>query len=623
MFMERRKLEKKMRFFAALVVGAFLVLIVRVAYLQLVEVDKYRTKARLNHQRLIPIAAPRGEMIDRNGIRVVGNRPVYTVSIAYLGTEDTERVVERLARLLIGEEIYKGKRAEEIEGDIQKKIQKQKLKLYEPVQVAVGVSFETVARLEENRLDLPGVFIDIEPVRDYPQKDLLAQVVGFVREIDQQQLEKNEDKGYQLGDDFGQTGLENKYQPFLRGQRGGRLVEVDALARPVRYLGMKSPVAGSKLVLTIDSRLQRVAQDALSHWAEQARKLGYAKIPGGKPVTGAAVVLNVRTGEVLAMASIPSYDPTVFTRELPPEEYQKLSGKGVFKNHAIEEIYTPGSTFKMVTATALLEGKVSEPEAKIYCPGFYKGKKDWRAHGEVNLRKALQVSCDTFFYMFGIRTGPALMGKYAMEYGLGERTGIDLPGEKAGQVASPERKKEVWRGNLWESQWHEYDSMDMSIGQQDNKFTAIQLANYAAAIANGGRIFRPYLIKKIIAPGGRVTQKFPPYLAREANISPNTLQIIREGMHMAAMLPGGTAAGVFAGVKYQAAAKTGTAEVGDKAGNANALFLAFAPYEEPEVAISVVVGYGGKGSGIAGPVARQILDAYFDLQNNSKKPNDG
>lgn len=619
--MERRNLEKKMRFFTALVIGAFLMLVVRVAYLQLVEVDKYRTKARLNHQRLISIAAPRGEMIDRNGIRVVGNRPVYTISIAYLGIRDTARVVERLSRLLIGEESYKGKEAKEIEEDIQKKIQKQKLKLYEPVRVAVGVSSETVARLEENRLDLPGVFIDVEPVRDYPQKDLLAQVAGFVREINQQQLQKNKDKEYQLGDNFGQAGLESKYETFLRGQKGGRLVEVDALGRPVRYMGVKSPVSGSKLVLTIDSRIQRVAQDALAQWASTARKLGYAKIPADKPITGAAVVLNVRTGEVLAMASIPSYDPAVFTRELLPEEYQELSRKEVFKNHAIQDVYTPGSIFKMVTATALLEGKVSKPEAKIYCRGFYKSKKDWKAHGEVDLRKALQVSCDSFFYMFGIQAGPVLMGKYAREYGLGEETGIDLPDEESGQVASPERKKEVWRGNLWESQWHEYDSMDMSIGQQDNKFTAVQLANYTAAIANGGKIFRPYLVKKIIAPDGIVMKTISPHLVREANISSATLQIIREGMHMVTLPPVGTAAGVFAGAQYKAAAKTGTAEVGDRAGNANALFLAFAPYEKPEVAVSVVMGYGGKGSGIAGPVARQILDAYFGLQNNPREPN--
>lgn len=609
--MERKSLERKIKFFVALVVGAFLVLIIRLAYLQLIEVDKYKTKARLNHQRLVSVAAPRGEIMDRNGVRVVGNKPVYTVSLAYLGAKDTEQVIDKLASLLMGEEIYKNRSLAEVREDIWKKIGNQNLKLYEPVRVAVGVSFETVARLEENRLDLPGVFIDIEPVRDYPQKDLLAQVIGYVREIDQQQLEKNKDKDYQLGDEYGQTGLENEYESFLRGQRGGRIVEVDALGHPVRYLGVKSSVAGDNLVLTIDSRLQRAAQDALANAAERARQLGYAKIPRDQQITGAAVVLNIHTGEVLAMASIPSYNPAVFTRDLSVEEYQELNKNGVFKNYAIQETYTPGSIFKMVTTTALLESGLITSETKMLCPGFYKYKKDWKAHGEVNLIKALEVSCDVFFYSWGVQAGPDLMDKYAKEYRLGEITGIDLPGEEKGQLASPEHKKEVWKGNAWESEWHDYDSMDMAIGQQENKFTALQLASYAAAIANGGNVYQPYIVNKITAADGEIVKQFTPNLIQKANVSAATLQIIRDGMHMVTVPPEGTAAGVFAGAGYTVAAKTGTAEIGDKAENANALFLSFAPYEDPEIAVAVAVGYGGKGSGIAGPVARQILDSYF------------
>jgi len=609
--MDRKSIEKKVRIFTALVIGAFLVLIARLVFLQLVEVEQYQTMARLNHQRLITITAPRGEMVDRNGVRVVGNKPVYTVSIAYLGSKDTSKAVERLAQLLVGEDIYKGWSAAGIKEDIDKKLQAQSLKLYEPVKVAVGVSYATICRLEENRLDLPGVFIDIQPIRDYPLKDLLAQTVGFVREIDQRQLEKNKDKGYEPGDNFGQTGLESQYEYFLRGQNGGRVVEVDAMGRPVRYLGVKSPVAGNKLVLTIDSRLQRVAQDALAQGAQTAVHLGYAKVPAGKSVTGAAVVMDVQTGAVLAMASYPSYDPTIFTRTLSSDDYNKVSSQGALKNHTVEDVYTPGSTFKMVTSTALLEGKIITPLTKFFCTGFYKYKKDWKAHGEVDLRKALMYSCDDFFYHFGAIMGPALMVKYAKEYGLGEKTGIDLPGEESGQIASPERKKTVWKGNDWESVWHEYDSMDMAIGQQENKFTALQLANYVAMIANGGKVVQPYLVQKIVSPEGKVVQQFSTNVIREVNVSPETLEIIREGMHMVTLPPSGTASGIFAGAPYQAGAKTGTAEVGDRAGNANALFVSFAPFDKPKIAVSVVIGYGGKGSEISGPVARQILDEFF------------
>ncbi|HAU32356.1 MAG: Cell division protein [Desulfotomaculum sp. 46_296] len=612
--MDRKSMEKKMRIFTVLVIGAFLVLIVRLAFLQLIEAEEYQTKARLNHQRLITITAPRGEIVDRNGIRVVGNKPVYTISVAYLGLKDTSKVVGRLAQLLVGEDIYEGWSAGRIKEDIDKKMQAQSLKLYEPVKVSVGVSYEAITRLEENRLDLPGVFIDIQPIRDYPLKDLLAQTVGFVREIDQRQLEKNKDNGYEPGDNFGQTGLESQYEYFLRGQDGGRVVEVDALGRPVRYLGVKSPVAGNKLVLTIDSRLQRVAQDALAQGAQMAKDLGYAKVPAGKSVTGAAVALDVQTGEVLAMASFPSYDPTIFTRTLSAEDYNEVSSQGALKNHAVEDVYIPGSTFKMVTSAALLEGKIITPLTKIFCTGFYKYKKDWKVHGEVDLRKALMYSCDVFFYHFGAIMGPDLMVKYAKEFGLGEKTGIDLPGEENGQIASPERKKEVWKSNAWESQWHEYDSMDMAIGQQDNKFTALQLANYIAMIANGGKAMQPYLVQKIVSPDGKVVQQFSPNMIREVNVSHETLEVIREGMHMVTLPPSGTASGVFAGASYQTAAKTGTAEVGDKAGNTNALFVAFAPFDKPKIAVSVVLGYGGKGSGISGPVARQILDEFFKEQ---------
>ncbi|MEW6424930.1 MAG: penicillin-binding protein 2 [Bacillota bacterium] len=616
--MEQKKLEKKMRFLLALVAGAFLVLVVRLSFLQLVEVAKYQTQAQANHQRLIPIAPPRGDIIDRNGERIVGNRPVYTVSVTYLGLKDTDRIVDALANLLVGEKMYEGMGVEQIKARIQEKMQAEKLRLYEPVHVAAGVSLEAVARIEEHRLDLPGVIIDVEPVRDYPYGDLLAPVLGYVGEIEKDQLEKNRDKGYQMGDSFGKTGLENQYEEFLRGKRGARLVEVDALGRPVRDVGVKAPTPGNNLVLAIDGRLQRAAQDALAKGIASARTVGGAKITKDKTLSAAAVVLDVRTGEVLTMASLPSYDPAVFARGVTKKEYQELTKTGALRNHAIETTYIPGSTFKMVTATALLEGGIVKPDTVISDPGYYKTQKDWKpgGHGRVDIRRALKVSCDTFFYMFGAQAGPELMGKYAKEYGLGEKTGIDLPGEEAGLVPSREHKKEIWRDHPWESQWHEYDSTNMAIGQGENKYTALQLANYMAAIANGGKLYRPHIVKKIISPDGKTVASFAPQIVRRLEVSSETIKIIQEGVHLVTLPPDGTAAGVFAGAGYQAAAKTGTAEVGDAAGNKHALFLAYAPYENPEVAVSVIIEYGGMGSGIAGPVAREILDAYFLLENN-------
>ncbi|MCL6478522.1 MAG: penicillin-binding protein 2 [Peptococcaceae bacterium] len=612
--MERKVLEKKTKILTCLLAVFFLLLLARLAYMQVIEADRYRTLATQNHQRLITVKAPRGEIVDRNGVRIVSNKPVYTVSLIYLGQQDENLVIKRLAALLEGESNFQGMTAQEIEKDIKDRI-KGHQRLYEPVRVAVNVSQETVNRIEEQRLELPGVNIDIEPVRSYPYGDLLGEVLGYVREITAEQLEAHKDEGYHMGDSFGQVGLENTYESYLRGIDGARQVEVDAQGRPVRDLGIKQPVPGNSLVISIDHRLQRVAQDAVVSAIQQARYYGYAKVPAGKTISGAAVVLDVNTGEILAMASIPSYDLNIFSGSLTAAKYNELLSTGALRNHAIQSIYTPGSTFKMVTATALLENKIVDTRTSIFDPGYYKYKKDWKpgGHGTVNIVKALKESCDTYFYQFGALAGPERMGKYAAEYGFGQATGIDLPGEETGRVASKELKKKIWAGNEWESQWHEYDSMDMAIGQQETKVTAVQLANYTAAIANGGTMYRPRLAQKVIGPDGTELKVFHPEVIRKVDVSKETLDIVRQGMYEVAM-GGGTASGAFWGAPYTVAAKTGTAEVGDAAKNSHALFTAFAPYEKPEVAVSVIIEYGGRGSAIGGPAARKIMDAYFDLK---------
>ncbi|GBF34890.1 penicillin-binding protein 2 [Desulfocucumis palustris] len=631
--MERKYLEKKLKIFVYLLGFFFILLVFRLGYMQVWEADRYRTLATQNHQRLIPMEAPRGEILDSNGIRIVSNKPVYTVSLIYLGIKDNEDVISRLASLLAQEESYKGMAVEQIREDIRGKL-KEHQRLYEPVKLATGVSQGTVNRIEELRLELPGVSIDVEPVRYYPYKDLMGEVLGYVREITAEELEKfsleeqsqeytAESPHYAMGDMIGKVGIEKTYEDYLRGKKGARLVEVDAQARPVRDLGIKEPVPGNNLVLTVDYRLQRAAQDAVVSGLARAKQLGYAKPPKGKVPSGAAVVMDVRTGKVLAMASIPSYDLNIFSGTLTGTKYNDLISSGALRNHAIQSIYTPGSTFKMASASAFLEKNIVNLSTVINDPGYYKYKNDWKpgGHGKVTMIKALKYSCDTFFYMFGAKTGPEAMSHYAGEYGLGQLTGIDLPGEEKGYVATPEVKKEHWstysdpRVREWESQWHEYDSMDMAIGQQENKFTAIQLANYVASIANGGILYQPYVVDKALSPDGRVLMENKPRETRRVNVSAKTLEILREGMHEVAITDG-TASSIFTGAKYSAAAKTGTAEVGN--GNNHALFVAFAPYENPEIAVSVIIEYGGKGSGIAGPVARQILDAYFNLKKLPK-----
>jgi len=652
--MEQKALHRRINFFVGLVVAIFLVLVFRLAYLQLLETDRFRTLARENSMRLIPIEAPRGEIFDRHGKKIVGNRPVYNVSLVNLGLkrEELAQVVNRLARLL-------GKP----EHEIWKEINNEKLRRYEPVTIARNVPLDVVTRIEERRKELPGVVIDIRPQRDYPYGSLLAHVLGYTREIQPEQLERHKDQGYRMGDIFGQDGLENAYERYLRGEKGAWQVEVDAQARPVRNLGVKNPVPGNDLYLTIDLELQKTAEEALARTIEALQKGGY---PQAK--AGAVVMENVHTGEILAMASYPSYNPAVFARELTPAEVKELfsSPTRPLLNRAIQAAYPPGSTFKMVVAAAALETNAVTRDFTIWDPGyFYLGRlyTDWKpgGHGRVDLVKAIQVSCDTYFWTLGHKLGPDVMATFARKFGLGRATGIDLPGEKDGVVPTRDYKYKLIKEQLerqfepqfkaieteynsliaravtqeekerlkkerdkayahvkaqydryaWELKWRDYDTLNMSIGQGYNLYTPLQLANYTAAIANGGTLYRPYLVKKIVSPEGKEVATFGPQVAHRTGISPATLDVIREGMGRVCQ-PGGTAYGVFYDFPLPVAGKTGTAEVFGK--DSHGLFVAFAPLDKPEVAIAVVIEHGGHGSSAAAPVARALLEKYFGVE---------
>ena len=653
--MERKLQNKRTKIFLILLVCIFAVLIVRMAYLQLVQTDRFQTLARENRIRINPIAAPRGEIFDSNNVRLVGNRPIYTVSIVYLGIKDTSSVIKRLADILGIDP-----------NEIQEKINDQKLRLYQPVEVAFDVPAETLTKIEENRLELPGVIIDVEPVREYPFGSSLSHTLGYVQEIKDKQLQEHKDEGYVLGDEFGQSGLENKYEKYLRGDKGARQVEVDNMARPVRDLGVKSPVPGNNLQLTIDYKLQEVAEKGLADTVALAQKQGFKDAKAG-----AVVMLDVHTGQVLAMASYPSYDPAKFTESMTQADVNAIFNNPTrpFFNRVLG-IYPPGSTFKMVLAAIALENKIVDPDYAINDTGRFKNKTDWKpsGHGRVDLRKAIQVSCDVYFWQLGLAIGVDTIGSAASDFGLGQLTGIDLPGEASGVVPTPKYKHDKWKSILdrkygprfteinerydslisttyieagkkklrdqkekelnalqqeynadryaWELEWREYDTLDMSIGQGDNQYSPLQLANFTAAIANGGTLYQPYLVNKVIDPQGNVIKEFNPQVKAKVNISDENLQIVREGMHMVTVPPLGTAAGVYYGFPVSVAAKTGTAEVQNK--DNHALFVCFAPFEKPEVAIASVIDYGGHGGTTAGPVTRQLLSAYFNVKDGKQ-----
>lgn len=642
-----------MRVFLIIVSVIFFVLILRLAFIQILLNDKYSTLATENRIRLISITAPRGEVYDRNGVKLVGNQPVYTVSLINLGREDTGGVVEKLAGIL-------GMETQEI----QQKIDQQK-RLYEPVRIATMISPDVVTRIEEQRMDLPGVAIDIEPLREYPNGKLLAHVMGYVRQINEEQLAANKEKGYKLGDSYGQTGLENTFEEYLRGQDGGRQVEVDSMARPVRDLGIREPVPGNNLVLSIDYNVQKAAEESLVRASQQAVKEGF-----GEARAGAAVALDVHSGQVLAMASYPTYDPVKLSGVLSQIDYNNLFNSPLkpMLNRALLT-YAPGSVYKMIVAMAALEaGKVNVQDA-ISDPGyFFLGRTfyDWQAggHGRVDLIRAIKISCDTYFYQLGFRIGIDDIARMANQFGLGKKTGIELPGEEEGVIANPETKieqrldyldaeslakaKEVeqryndllnkttdenqrkillskksdeLREIEWELDWHDYDTIISSIGQGDNRFTILEIANYIAAIANGGTLYKPYIVQKVVDFNGKVLKENEPVVLGHVNVSPKTLAIVRQGMHEVTLPPDGTAYGFFVGFP-QVAAKTGTAEVYGH--NPHALFVAFSPYENPDIAIAAILEFAGHGGTIAGPVVEDMLAAHIGLpipgEANKKNP---
>lgn len=652
--MEKKAVEKKARVFLAVVTLVFLVLLFRLADLQLFRAERFEVLARENRLRLMTIRAPRGEMYDRNGRKVVGNRPVYTISLADFEQPIPPAVIKRLAGLL-GKE----------EAEIRRRLQEQS-RPYEPVRVATDVPLAVVTFIEEHQEDFPGVLVDITPVRAYPFGKTLAHVLGYVQEIKPEQLEKHKDEGYRLGDPFGQDGLEYLFESYLRGNDGARYLEVDAVGRPVRDLGAKKPTAGANLILTIDMDLQRVAEEALVREIKAARTRR-EKFPAP---AGAVVVEDLRTGEILALASFPAYDPAVFNKDLKPQEVQRIFGAPdrPFLNRALRA-YPPGSTFKMVTALAALEAGKITPKFSVNCSGTYvlgRVFHDWLAggHGRVDLVRAIQVSCNVYFWTIGNLTGIDEIARVAQEFGLGQKTGIGLPGEMAGVVPTPDYKYKMVKAYLdsvfgprfeavekeyrellartgdaaerkqlekemgqkkaqiqaeydryaWDLKWRSYDTLNTATGQGYNLYTPLQLANYVAAIANGGTLYRPFLVKKVVDPKGETVAEFRPAVIRRIKVKPEHLSAVRKGMALVTK-PGGTAYGSFYDFPVPVAGKTGSAE--NPGRGTHAVFIGYAPADNPEVALAVLVENAGHGGTVAAPVARDVLAQYFGVQLNS------
>ncbi len=584
-----------------IVILVFVALVTRLGYLQVVQGSYYGRLADGNRIKLIPIMAPRGTFYDRNGVPLVSNRPGFTVTLVPISGPIPDEVIVKLAGIL-------GMDAAEIKA----KVDAQK-DFFEPVRVKSDIGPDVVTRIEERRREMPGVVIEIQPVRNYINNELGAHVFGYVSEISDAELEKRKTDGYKTGDIVGKFGLEKVYDKEIRGAAGGGQVEVDVNGRAVQVLGKKEAVPGNNLVMTIDYRIQKAAEKAIDeHLVFLQTKLGN---PNAK--AAAAVVMNPRTGEILAMVSRPAFNPNLFNGGISSKEWKALNDNPFhpMDNRAISGEYSPGSTFKIVTGAAALElGKVT-PEEKIFDSGTHwiipKTNAMGEALGWIDFKEALTKSDNVYFYEMGNRLGIDNLEKYARMFGLGAFTGINLPGESDGLVANRRYKERVYGED-----WYLSETFDAAIGQGFQLATPLQMAVVMSQVANGGHRYRPYLVSKIVSPGGEVVKQFAPEETGSIKISDGTLNLIREALHDVGR-EGGTAGYIFTDFPISMASKTGTAE--NSHGDDHGWFVAYAPFEDPRVAVAVIVEQGGFGSDAAAPIARKIFEAAFNL---NQKPDE-
>lgn len=495
------------------------------------------------------------------------------------------------------------------------------------ITLAEDVNDTVVAQINERNNEFPGISIETNAVRTYNNGSLAAHVIGYTRKISDEEYKAKKDV-YDMDDIIGKTGIEALFEDYLKGTAGEKEVEMSVDGTITAENVTKNAISGSNIVLTIDANLQKVTEQALADCVEKIKAGGFSQTYNAKG--GAAVVMNVNTGEVLSMASYPSYEPQWFVGTLQADKWNYMNDSQTHPllNKTIQGTYEPGSTFKMVTAIAGLETGAITTKERINDTGIYKKygieMKCWyytsyrRGHGYLNVTQALQHSCNYFFYETGDRMGISTLAKYALHFGLGKKTGIELPSEKAGTVAS---KNINGLG----------DTLNAAIGQGNNSFTPIQIAKYISSIANGGTIVQPSIVKTIMNSDG--TEVSPEEIRKYVNtklgitdeddgiqISPESIQVAKEGMRMATSEAGGTAYNIFKNFKVEVAGKTGSAEAGtDENQNdlVNAWFVCFAPFENPEVAVVVMIENGGHGN-YAAEVARDVLNQYFGTNESTE-----
>ena len=585
--------QSRLPFLVGFILLFAVVLFFRLWYLQVVKGTYYNELAENNRIRPVKIRPPRGVIYDRKGRPLVENVLTFDISLVPEDTPDLDATIERLAPIIKQRpaEIRKMLAdAEPVRGQ------------YEPVKLREEATWDQVAIVEAQQEDLDGVIVEPEHRRYYPYGGLASHQFGHLGKVTLTQKKKRQqvDTGLLVG----QSGLEKTYDKLLLGTAGKRLLQVNAAGRKVKDLGIEEPKPGRDLYLTLDLGVQRAAEEARGERA------------------GAVVALDPNSGEVLALVSHPTYDPNLFPRGISPADWERLSNdpSHPLYNRAVQSVYPPGSTFKVVVALAGLETGLIDPQETVACAGSLRsGRRSFRCwkrggHGTISFHRALVESCDVYFYTMGDRIGFDIIAKYARSLGLGEITGIALSDEKAGLVPTP-----AWKQERLREPWYQGDSFINAIGQGFMLVSPIQAAQMMAAVANGGVFYEPRLLKRTRNRESGEEKVYPPVEKRRAVFDAKALDEVRRALIGVTTEPGGTAHGAATPLGT-VAGKTGTAQViaqrvpGTKLTGKqedHAWFIAYAPAEHPQIAVAVIVEHGGHGGAAAAPVARKVIEEYL------------
>lgn len=555
----------------------FVLLAVRLFYLQVLRGVRYARLSDRNRIRRFVLPAPRGRIFDRNGVLLADTRPSWTVAV--IPTETNDSAIELLGRILSQPAEQLRRRLEPIAA------------LPAPVNILRDVPLKTIVRIEENNSRLPGVIVRVDPVRNYPFKGLYAHTIGYLGEISEEELAR--DTSYRRLDYIGKTGIEASYENFLRGKDGQQFVEVDVRGREIGPLLEKRAepaTPGKDIYLTIDHRLQNLAYELTEDY-ERAAVIG----------------ISIRTGEVLCLVSRPAFDPNIFLSPLNAARWDSLvsNPSKPFYNRAISSAYPPGSTFKPLIALLALEQRLVTPQTTLLpCTGRFRfGNREfkcWTAHGRLNLLEAIEQSCNTYFYQLGIRLKLDTLISFCRRFGLGEVTGIDIPGENPGTLPA----RELLDRRYGRGKWTQGVMLNFAIGQGEILLTPLQLALTYCCIANNGSYYQPHLIARVDSAGRTV---FVPQKKKvEVKLDHQALSAVKNGLNRVVEYGTGRAAQQE---EFAIAGKTGTAQNPPKPDHA--WFVGYAPAENPEVVFAVIVENAGHGGAIAAPIVGELVRTYW------------